>query len=157
MIFSNQSRCYYYDYLFIYFRCYPIFIHGFCIFIWWLSYIYLAIKGIILCKRDRIKGSKFWALDNRPWKRTMGLVDTWDHHDFGKWGYQVFCWRVGLPRILFGAWGCHDFCWCVGLPWLLFGAWDYHDFMRVSLPQPYVRMTFICVCLRLYVHRFIIA
>ena len=105
--------------------------NGCCIFIWWLLYIYLAIMGIILCKRDRIKGFKFYALDNRPWKRTVGLIDAWDHHDFGKWGYHVFCWRVGLPHLLFGAWGCHDFCWFVGLPQLLFSVWDYHIFCLV--------------------------
>ena len=72
----------------------------------------------------------FGLWHNQPWKRTVGLVDAWDHHDFGKWGYHVFCWRVGL-RLLFGVWGCHDFCWCVGLPRLLFGVWDYHGFCLV--------------------------
>ena len=100
---------------------------------------------------------------------TTTLVDGATMFFFGAWDYHVFfflcvwmprlflvcgitttlVWCVGLPQL--------DFCWCVELPRLLFDAWDYHGFMRVSLPRPYVRMTFICVCPGLYVRRFITA
>ena len=139
---SNQSRCYYYYYLFLFYFLVAIgyLSNGCCIFIWWLLCICLAIMGIILFKRDRIKGSKFRALDNRPWKRTMGLVGAWDHQDFGKWGYHVFCWRVGLhvfclvrvvATTFVGLWDYHIFCLVRGVATTFVSVWDYHDFCLV--------------------------
>ena len=62
----------------------------------------------------------------------MGLVDVWDHHNFGKWGYHVFCWRVGLPCLLLGV--------CT-VATTFVGVWDYHNSCLVRG----VAMTFVGV------------
>ncbi len=145
---------------------------GYCIFIY-------LLWGIILFKIDRIKGSKFRALDNRPWKRTM----VWCVGSPRLWliGLPCFFLARGITTSFFfvrvvattflGMWDYDNSCLVCGVAttwlllvcgvattWLLLVCGITTTFVRcMGLPRPYVRMSFICVCPRLSVRRFITA
>ncbi len=66
----------------------------------------------------------------------------------GAWDYHVFCLMRVVAMAFVGVWDCHNSSLVHGV---------YHGFMCVSLSRLYVRIIFICVCLQLYVRRFITA